>query len=440
MYHIRWGYRIKLVVSNRPTSETVENTRICYNLVGTSTDGKGFSMLHDFLDNYLSNDAADLVTRLFFVLAILLLTWLIRQIVGAIIPGVIRRLTRRTSTAVDNRIIDAIQPPIQFLVSVSGLWIAMLALGLPDAIQHALSIVLSTLAAYGIFWAIYRLVEPAVQIFMAISRRTMRDTSIPTVLDEKLTQIAQQIIKAIVIILGFAAVIQAWGYNVTGLVAGLGIGGLAVALAAQNTLENVLGYFVILADEPLNVGEYVVFGDISGAVETIGFRSTRIRVLDQSLVTVPNKTIMNANITNWSRLVKRRLNMTLGITYSSSPDQILSVVQAIREMLQNHDLVQADSVVVQFVNFNESSLDIMIICFMNTPDWGNFQAARQDINLRIIDILDERGVEVAFPSRTLYVEQAIPADAKPARPLPPPAPEPTSGTATDSPMPADAAN
>jgi MscS family membrane protein len=96
--------------------------------------------------------------------------------------------------------------------------------------------------------------------------------------------------------------------------------------------------------------------------------------------------------------------------------------------------------VVQFVNFNESSLDIMIICFMNEPDWGNFQAARQDINLRIIDILDERGVEVAFPSRTLFIEQTVPADAKPAHPLPPPAPEPTSATATDSPVPADAAN
>jgi MscS family membrane protein len=397
-------------------------------------------MLHDFLDNYLSNDAADLATRLLFVLAILLLTWLVRQIVSAVIPGVIRRVTRHTKTAMDNRITDAIQPPSKFLVSIAGLWIAMLALGLPDGLQHALGIVLSTLAAYGIFWAIYRLVDPAVQVFVAISRRTMRDTSIPTVLDEKLTQIAQQIIKAIVIILGIGAVIRAWGYDVTGLVAGLGIGGLAVALAAQNTLENVLGYFVILADEPLNVGEYVVLGDISGTVESIGFRSTRIRVLDQSLVTVPNKTIMNANITNWSRLVKRRLNLTLGITYSSSPDQILSVVQAIREMLQNHDLVQDDSVVVQFVNFNESSLDILIICFMNTPDWGNFQAAKQDINLRIIDILSERGVEVAFPSRTLYIEQSVPADAKPMRPLPPPAPEPISPTATDSPVPADAAN
>jgi MscS family membrane protein len=397
-------------------------------------------MLNDFLDDYLSEDAADLVNRLLFVVAILLLTWLLRQIISAIIPRLVRRITQRTETPVDNQIIQALQPPTSFLVTVGGLWVAVIALELPNAIEHAISVVLTSLAAYGIFWGIYRLSGPAIRIFMTVSRRTMRETPIPTLLDAKLAQVAQQIVKAVVVILGLAAVAEVWGYNVTGLVAGLGLSGLAIALAAQKTLENLLGYFVILADDPLNVGEYVVFGDISGTVESIGFRSTRIRALDQSLVTVPNKTIMDANVTNWSRLAKRRLNMTLGLSYSSSPDQILSVVQAIREMLRGHELIQTDSVTVQFVEFSENALDLTIICFINAPVWADFQAARQDINLRIMTILTERGVEVAFPSRTLYIEQVAPADEKLAKPLPPLAPEPTTSTATDSPVPDDAAN
>jgi MscS family membrane protein len=397
-------------------------------------------MLNDFLDDYLSKDAADLVNRLLFVVAILLLTWLLRQIVSAIVPRLIRRITQRTETSADNQIIEALQPPTSFLVMVGGLWVAAIALELPNAVEHAISVVLTSLVVYGIFWAIYRLSSPAVRIFMNVSRRTMRETPIPTLLDDKLAQVAQQIVKALVVVLGFAAVTEVWGYNVTGLIAGLGLGGLAFALAAQKTLENLLGYFVILADEPLNVGEYVVFGDISGTVESIGFRSTRIRVLDQSLVTVPNKTIMDANVTNWSRLTKRRLNMTLGLSYSSSPDQILSVVQAIREMLRDHELVQPDSVTVQFVEFGENSLDILIICFMDAPVWADFQAARQDINLRIVRILTERGVDVAFPSRTLYIEPVVPVDEKPVKPLPPLAPEPAVSTATDSPVPDDAAN
>jgi len=268
----------------------------------------------------------------------------------------------------------------------------------------------------------------------------MRTTGLPSLLDEKLGAVLKQLAHALIVILGLGAIIKVWGYDVAGIVAGLGIGGLAVALAAQDTLANLFGYFVILADEPFDLGEYVQLDGVSGTVETVGLRSTRIRVLDQSIVSVPNKTITNANITNWSRLAKRRLNMTLGIEYGSSPQQVLSVVQAIREMLQTHELVQEDSVTVQFVEFNSSSLDLMIICFMNTPAWGDFQATKQDINLKIMAILDERGVSVAFPSRTVYVQRAEPPTGPTERFVPPTTPEPTVSTATDSPVPDDAAN
>jgi MscS family membrane protein len=396
-------------------------------------------MLSDFLEDNLGQDAADMVTKLLVVAAILLLTWLVRQIVSAIVPGLIRRITQRTATSIDNQIVDALLPPVRLLVNTAGLWAAVTALEPPDSIQNVIGVVMTSVVAYVLFWAIYRLIDPLVRIMIALSRRTMRDTSIPTLLDERLAQIIQQIVKALVIILGIAVVFESWGYSVSGLIAGLGLGGLAIALAAQNTLENLLGYFVILADEPFRVGEYVVFGDVSGTIESIGFRTTRIRALDQALVMVPNKTIMNANVSNTSRLTKRRLNMTLNLSANSSPDQILAAVQSIRDMLKAHPLVQPDSVTVQFVEFGQYSLDILIICFMNTPAWGDFQAARQDINLKIIEILDERGIEPAVPAWTVFLAQAEPA-AEPARPFPPPQPEPALSTATDSPVPDDAAN
>ena len=197
----------------------------------------------------------------------------------------------------------------------------------------------------------------------------------------------------------------------------------------------------ILADEPFIVGEFIVMGDLSGTVEKLGFRSTRVRMLDQSLVTVPNKTIVNSNIRNWSRLSKRRLNMTLGIEYGNAPDAVLSVVQAIREMLMTHDLIEPDSVVVQFTDFGASSLDLMIISFMKTPGWNEFQAARQDINLKIMSLLDERGVGVAFPTHTVILESAAKSgDGPQSTYFPPPKAEPVGRTAADSPVPDDAAN
>jgi MscS family membrane protein len=242
----------------------------------------------------------------------------------------------------------------------------------------------------------------------------------------------------VVVIFAFVTVMEEWGYSVGGLLAGLGLGGLAVALAAQDALANLFGYFVILADEPFAIGEFVKIGELGGTVEGLSFRSTRIRASDQSLVIVPNSTIVNANLVNWSRLTKRRLEMTLSLSHETSPRQVLAVVQMIREMLQKHELVQSDSVVVQFVDFTNNALSVLIICFMKTPAWNDFQAAKQDINLKIMQILDHFDVQFALPTTTIVLDSGITATHEPPR-IPALKPEPKQGP-SDSPVPDDAAN
>lgn len=398
-------------------------------------------MLAEFMRDKLGEGAADLIARLALIAVILLITWLVRQVITAVIPQAVRRVTRRWNLGWDERLIVALQPPVRFVVTIIGLWAVLLALELPTDLRTPLVRVMNSLLIAGLFWGAYRLVSPAVAMFLALNRRRARPAAAPTLLDTRLAPVIEQIGGVLVWLIGLGAIIDAWGYDVAGLIAGLGIGGLAVALAAQDTLANLFGYFVILADEPFQIGDFVIFDHVKGTVERLGLRSTRIRALDQSLITVPNRTVMNASITNWSRLRKRRLDMTLGLEYSSSPQQVLSVVQAIREMLQGHELVERDSVVVQFVAFNESSLDIMIICFVNTPDWADFQAVRQDINLKIMDLLAERGVSVAFPSRTVYLHPLAPNEQRErAVSLPQPYPEPITSTARESPTPSDAAN
>ena len=396
-------------------------------------------MLGDFLDDTFGNNASDVVATILTFVLILILTWLVRLFVTAILPSFIKRLTSRTITQIDDQIIDALRPPVRFLITIYGLWVAMLSLQLPDNIEVTFVQVMESLVAFGIFWAIFRGVDPVVAVLWHLSRRAMPD-AVSSVLEDKLTQVLRQVTKGVIFVLGFAAILEAWGYDVAGLVAGLGLAGAAVALAVKDTLANLFGYFVILADEPFHPGEYVVFDDVSGTVEHIGFRTTRIRGLDQSLVIVPNNTVINANVINWSRLSKRRLNMTLGLEYRSSPEQVLSVVQAIRHMLDDHELVFEDSAFVQFVNFNESSLDILILCFMKTPGWNEFQAAKQDINLRIMDIVEERGVGIAFPSRTVFVEHLEPQEESPIGAFLPAEPEPIGSDLTDAPVPSDAAN
>lgn len=393
-----------------------------------------------FVTDTIGEDAAETLAKLLLIALILAITWLVRTTLDSILPRLLDKLSVRTRHRFDNRLFRILLPPLRFAAGVIGIWLAILVLDLPPAVRDIIGRLMSSLLAIALFWALHRAVELAVDIGLRVGQRTWSRPTDPGRRMVKLENAAEQVLKALIILLAIMVILEKWDYNVGGLVAGLGIGGLAVALAAQDALANLIGYLVILADEPFIAGEYIVIGDVSGTVEAVGFRSTRVRVLDQSLVTIPNKTVMSANVANWSRLGKRRLNMTLGIAYNNAPERVLSVIQAVREMLRTHDVVEADSVVVQFVEFGPTTLQIMIICFMKTPNWNDFQAARQDINLRIMNILQDRGVEMAVPVATLALERPG------GRPetldevaIPPLQPEPTSAPA-NSPVPDDAAN
>jgi MscS family membrane protein len=370
-------------------------------------------MLVDRLDSTLGTQATQILAELLVVVIILLLTWLVGRIVAALVPPLVNRLTRASRIKARDqivRLIDAIQPPLQFGVNVLGVWLALLVLGFPGGVRSLVGRIMMTLLIYAIFWTAYRCVDVVVDVFWRVGKRTMGGVPVTSLLDEKLAQVTRQIAKALLIIFGLAAILEQWQFNVAGLVAGLGIGGLAVALAAQSTLANLFGYFMILADEPFRIGDWIAFGDVSGGVEAIGFRSTRIRAIDQSLVTVPNNTLMNANITNWSRLAKRRFSLTLSLSLYSTPDQVLAVVNGIRDMLLAHPRVQKDSVLVQFVALTSKSIDIAVYCFVHEADYNKFQALTEDINLKIMNIVAASGTGIARTPYDVSLEPGVRAD------------------------------
>ncbi len=391
--------------------------------------------MRKYLDDAFSGDVNELLKRLLVVVLILLVTWLIRRVfINWILPRIGDLMVRRTRTTYDEELLRIFQPPLRNLISLLGLWAALIALDMPTRVNKVIGRTMMSVAAIIIFWGLYRSIDLLVRIIRRLNQRK-EGQIVVNVLDEKLLLVVQQVGKALIFVMAFTVVMDQWGYSIAGMMAGLGLGGLAVALAAQDALANLIGYFVILADEPFEVGEYVAIGDLGGTVENVGFRSTRIRVLDQSLVIVPNKTVVNSNLVNWSRLNKRRLNMKLSLPHDTQTQRVLLMVQAIREMLRAHPLVQPDSVIVQFTDLNSTSLELTIICFMKTPGWADFQAARQDINLRILKILERiESIGAAVP--TLQMEP----EAADSRPLPKPKPEPALGTVTDSPVPDDAAN
>jgi MscS family membrane protein len=213
----------------------------------------------------------------------------------------------------------------------------------------------------------------------------------------------RKFVKAIVAIFAFVAILSNFGFNVAALLAGLGVGGIAVALAAQKTIENLFGGIILYVDRPVRVGDFCRFGDKMGTVEEIGIRSTQVRTLDHTVITIPNATFSNMQIDNITARERIRLLAVVTVRYETTPDQLRYILVEIRKLLYRHERIIPDTPRVRLINFGAYSLDIEVVAYVNTTDWAEFLGIREDIFLRIMDIIDASGSGFAFPSQTLYM-------------------------------------
>jgi MscS family membrane protein len=226
-------------------------------------------------------------------------------------------------------------------------------------------------------------------------------------LDKIVFPFLSKIIRFTIIALSVSLVLDEWGHNINGFIAGLGIGGLAFAFAAKDTLANIFGGLVIILDKPFSIGDYIKTANVEGVVEDINFRSTKIRDVDKGLVTEPNSTIANSTITNWTKRHTRRIAFTIGVTYDTSKEQLQRCIANIKNMLLEDKNILNEGILVNFDKFGPSSLDIAIYCFTNTAEFPKFLKIKENINFKIMDILEKEGVSMAFPSTSLYFETPL---------------------------------
>ncbi len=224
--------------------------------------------------------------------------------------------------------------------------------------------------------------------------------------DDQLVPLVSSALKGMTLLIGVVFVLGNLGVNVTSLLAGLGLGGLAVALAAQDTIRNLLGGVTIFADRPFQVGDWVVIGDVEGTVEHVGFRSSRVRTFYNSIVTVPNAGIVNAHVDNMGLRQWRRYKTTLGLAYHTTPDQVQAFVEGVRALIRSNPGMRKDYYIVEFHGFGASALDILVYCFINAPNWNDELRTRHVLNLDIMRLAEDLGVEFAFPTQTLHVASA----------------------------------
>jgi MscS family membrane protein len=229
----------------------------------------------------------------------------------------------------------------------------------------------------------------------------------PRIPDESLDANLLRLVGGVIGIVGAAVILafggQAIGLPIMSVLAGLGIGGLAVALALRPTMENLVGGVMLYIDRPVRVGDFCSFGTQMGTVEGIGLRSTKLRALDRTLITVPNAQFADMEIINWAACDQMLIQESIGLRYETKPDQLRYLLANIRRMLHAHPRINGETVRVRFVGYAESALNVNIRVYAATREWNDFFAIREDIFLRLNDLVDEAGSGFAFPSRTLYL-------------------------------------
>ncbi|WP_205500628.1 mechanosensitive ion channel family protein [Rufibacter psychrotolerans] len=299
--------------------------------------------------------------------------------------------------------------PLEFLTFLVFLYVAFDSLtyppelGLPAKNELGLKRILQRI--YSIFlivsltWVIMRLVDFFGLIFSKRAAKTLSK------LDDQLVPFFVDFSKVIIVIIGFFVILgTVFKVNVAGLVAGLGVGGLAIAFAAKESLENLLASFTIFLDHPFVVGDLVQVGEITGTIEKIGFRSTRIRTLEKSYVTLPNKSMIDKPLDNLTLRTFRRVKFDVMLTYGTTSEQLKAIVTDIQQFIDNYPRTNQDGR-VRFMNLSPHAKEIMVLYFIDTVDWDEYINIKEEINYQIVKVVEKHGAAFAFPTQTVYVKR-----------------------------------
>lgn len=305
--------------------------------------------------------------------------------------------------------VKAFNHPIQTFLWILAFYSFIVLSPLNPFSQHpAFDKILRSSLIICLIWGVYNLCDAGHGLIMQLLKRSSLH------IDETLAEMISALAHMICVMFGIVLVANEWDYDITAFVASLGIGAMAIAFAAKDSLANIFGSLVIITERPFVIGDWISANNVEGIVESITFRSTCIRTFYQELVYVPNNLLSNTPIINYTQRQKYRIQFMLGLTYSTTREQIQVVCQQIRSLCERLDEIYNDGIDVNFFEFGDSSLNIRIVCYAKAPNNSVYLRAREKFNLEVMKILEENGVSCAFPSRSVYFETPIP-EAVPAQ-------------------------
>ena len=325
---------------------------------------------------------------------------LLRRVVTNLVFNQLKKLAAKTTTTLDDKLFPALEAPAATFVMLLGIFCALKVLKFSEVNDRAIGYGMTVAFSLNLFWALLRafdaLLDHAHEI--AIERQMGVAAFMPWI---------KKALVAVFVVLGILLTVQSVGYNVSTILQGLGLGGLAFALAAQDTIANLFGSIVVAIDQPFKIGETVKIGSNQGTVEDIGLRSTKIRLADRSLAIIPNKTVSSETIINLSRFTSRRVEQVLSLTYKTKPEHMEAIVREIRQLIERDPGVDPASVHVYFRDYSASSLDIWLNYLINDPDFAHHLGVRQRLNLAFMRAVEAHGLEFAFPTSVMHLDGPI---------------------------------
>jgi len=342
------------------------------------------------------------LSRWLLAICMLFITVVVQKVVRTSFARITSRIASHTRTKVDDLLFAAAEKPVSLLTYVIGIMISVRLLNPPLESFPLVDMANSAGRIISIFigiWFLWRLIEGFGAYFTAKAKES------ESALDDQLVPFIAKTLKIFIVLTGVLVVAQNMGYSISGLLASLGIGGIAIAMAAKDTIANIFGSIMILVDRPFVIGDWIKTDEFEGVVEEIGFRSTRIRTFERTLVNVPNSTLANMVVDNIDARNSRRIKMRIGITYDTSPEQMQAAIAGIEKILREHPGVDQSYSLVKFDEFDDSSLSIFLYYFSASKVWAEYLQVRQEVNLQIMNLLESMELEFAFPSRTIYLQQ-----------------------------------
>lgn len=311
------------------------------------------------------------------------------RLLGALSKRLLQRLARRTATTLDERWIESVSPALTALWATAIFRLLLPWLELGDAAHATAATWTGAASVVAIFWLLWRSIDTLIELVVERSWAAGNPSA------RSMLMVGGNLLKAAIVVTGAVSTAAAFGYPVTTVVAGLGIGGVAFAFGAQKTVENLFGSIALAADQPFRVGDLVKVDDVTGQVEHIGTRSSRIRTADRTVFTIPNGRLADSRIESYATRDRLRLGTVITLGYGASESQVRQVIGGIEHVLRSHPLVWPEVVVAKLVTLGPTSIDIEILCWFQTSDYEAYRAARQEVLLGVMRVVEGAGVKFA---------------------------------------------